>query len=141
MFFDERESSGSNPLKTPRLGFFVTTIIAATIAGAVGGVVAVQWGGDSYENTSSGTVIQRLTDKTVDKKVMPIQEESATTEVVKKVSPSVVSIIISKDLSKIANSTGPLLPFDNFFDQGFPFNFFFNGQPSIPKSPAPKGKK
>jgi serine protease Do len=49
-------------------------------------------------------------------------EESATTTAVKKVSPAVVSIIISKDLSKLYNSTGPnIFSFPDFFE--FPFGF------------------
>lgn len=47
-------------------------------------------------------------------------EESATTEAVKKVSPAVVSIVISKDLSKVYNQSS-LLP--DFFNLGFPFTF------------------
>jgi S1-C subfamily serine protease len=47
-------------------------------------------------------------------------EESATTEAVKKVSPAVVSIVISKDLSKVYNQSS-LLP--DFFNLGFPFVF------------------
>jgi len=51
-------------------------------------------------------------------------EESATTEAVKKVAPAVVSIVISKDLSKIYNSTGSdIFPFPDFFEFGFPQNF------------------
>jgi len=47
-------------------------------------------------------------------------EESATTEAVKKVSPAVVSIVISKDLSKVYNQS--VFPQD-FFNLGFPFVF------------------
>lgn len=68
-----------------------------------------------------------------------IQEESATTEAVKEVSPSVVSIIISKDISKLYNETNS--PF-NFFGPNSPFNFFFNGQPVQPQQPqTPQGKQ
>lgn len=47
-----------------------------------------------------------------------VEEESATIESVKKVTPSVVSIIITKDLSKYYDLKG-YSPFDDFF--GFPF--------------------
>ncbi|MFA4937440.1 MAG: trypsin-like peptidase domain-containing protein [Patescibacteria group bacterium] len=71
---------------------------------------------------------------------LAVQEESATTEAVKKVSPSVVSIIVSKDLSNINNQTGPnIFPFD-FFNQGSPFNFFFEPQGNS-QQPAPQGKQ
>ncbi len=56
-------------------------------------------------------------------------EDSATVEAVKKVSPAVVSIIISKDLSKLYYSTGPnIFSFPDFFE--FPFGFGF-GNPSL----------
>ncbi len=47
-------------------------------------------------------------------------EESATVNAVKKVAPAVVSIVISKDLSKIYNQSS-FLP--DFFNFGFPFVF------------------
>lgn len=58
-------------------------------------------------------------------------EDDTTADVVKKVSPAVVSIIISKEISRVSNLTGPnVFPFDDFFEFGFPFN---TGRPS----PAP----
>ncbi len=51
-------------------------------------------------------------------------EESATTGAVKKVAPAVVSIVISKDLSKIYNYTGPdVFSFPDFFEFGLPQGF------------------
>ncbi len=49
-----------------------------------------------------------------------IQEDSAVIDVVKKTSPSVVSIVISKDVSTLQNQGGA----SDFFD---PFNFFGQG--------------
>lgn len=64
---------------------------------------------------------------------LAIQEDSATIDAVKKVSPSVVSIIISKDLSKYYNATGPnIFPFDDFFNFGIPFEY------SVPQTPEGK---
>ena len=57
----------------------------------------------------------------VKEKITIKEEETATIRVVEKVSPSVVSIIISKDLSKIYNFTGPdIFLFPDFFEFGFP---------------------
>jgi len=65
-----------------------------------------------------------------------ITEESATIDVVKKTSPSVVSIIISKELSQLYDKTGRnIVPFDNFFDFGFPYDFQFE-----PVSPPTGGQ-
>ena len=49
-----------------------------------------------------------------------VEEDSATIEVVEKVSPSVVSIVVTKDLSQLYDLTGPdIFPFDDFFDSPF----------------------
>lgn len=51
-----------------------------------------------------------------------VDNEELGVTTVKRVSPSVVSIIIKKDLSKIYGQTGnDPFPFDNFFNFGFPF--------------------
>ncbi len=76
--------------------------------------------------------------------VLKGSEEEAVIAAVKKTSPSVVSIVVSKDLSKILNRTGPnIVPFDNFFEFGFPFDFKFtpNQQKGDGHSDAPKGKQ
>ncbi|MEW6610140.1 MAG: trypsin-like peptidase domain-containing protein [Patescibacteria group bacterium] len=63
-----------------------------------------------------------------------LSEEDATTEVVKRASPAVVSIIVTKDLSKIYSNT-PFSPFNDFFFQfpGFQFN--------LPQFRQPQGKQ
>jgi serine protease Do len=72
-----------------------------------------------------------------------VEEESATIAAVKKVSPSVVSIVISKDLSKMYNLTGPdVFSFPDFFEFGFPFGFKFNAPESeSPKTPEGESQK
>ncbi|MEK7607078.1 MAG: trypsin-like peptidase domain-containing protein [Patescibacteria group bacterium] len=56
-------------------------------------------------------------------KTVSLNEDDATAAVVKKISPAVVSIIISKEISRVSNLTGPnVFPFDDFFEFGFPFN-------------------
>jgi serine protease Do len=71
-------------------------------------------------------------EKVETEKVTLLEEESATIEVVKKASPSVVSIIVTKQLKDIYSSTGPR-SFDDFFDFG-PFGFRFE-QPQPELSP------
>jgi S1-C subfamily serine protease len=52
-----------------------------------------------------------------------VVEDSATTQVVKSATKSVVSIVVTQDLSKLYNRTGPLSPFDDPFFFGYPFGF------------------
>ncbi len=55
-------------------------------------------------------------------RVIKVTEDSATIDVVKHVSPAVVSIVVSKELQTFQNKTGnDIFPFDNFFEFGFPF--------------------
>lgn len=119
----------------------VITVILSLIAGGIGGAAVTLFGAD-YLQPLVGNVlpVAKQTPTQASQKVT-VQEESASTDVVKEVSPSVVSIIISKDLSKIYSSTGPQ-PFDQFFNQfGFPFNFFFGQQPQQQQPQAPQGKQ
>lgn len=150
MFLDEQDTSPVRPHHAPpaapsaKLGFFVITFVAAFLAGAIGGVAGSTWGLPLWQRALPPTAAPSLgLGAGQGASPVSLQEESATTSVVKKVSPSVVSIIISKDLSKLYQQTGPnLFPFDtNPF--GFPFDFFFGGnqpQPQ-PKSQAPQGKQ
>ena len=116
----------------------ILTVILSLLAGSLGGAAVAIFGQD-FLKPLVGNILpaDKPTSTLVNQKVT-VEEESASTDVVKQVSPSVVSIIITKDLSKIYSMTGPQ-PFDDFFNQfGFPFNFFFNEQP---QQPAPEGKQ
>ena len=116
----------------------ILTVILSLLAGSLGGAAVAIFGQD-FLKPLVGNILpaDKPTSTSVNQKVT-VEEESASTDVVKQVSPSVVSIIITKDLSKIYSMTGPQ-PFDDFFNQfGFPFNFFFNEQP---QQPAPEGKQ
>lgn len=145
MFFNEKNHSSSHQkvfrLNGSRAVFLIFTLVAAVAAGAIGGAAILIWGNALGAKDINWRVPVAFNNPTASQ-ILKIEEESATTAVVKKVSPSVVSIIVSKDLSKIYNSTGPNpFPFNNFFDQGFPFNFFF-GQQQPPTQPQrPKGKQ
>lgn len=73
-------------------------------------------------------------------------EESSSTQAVAKVSPAVVSIVISKELRQYNNNFGSGLPFPDIFN--FPFDQFFNmpniqpapQAPTQPSSPSQKQK-
>src|SRR5258705_6235967 len=75
-------------------------------------------------------------------KLKTVEEESQTIDSVDKVSPSVVSIIISKDLNKIqANNGIDASPFSkDFFDFGFPGFKLVPQQPDPAPAPNPAPK-
>ena len=101
----------------------VISLIIGFIAGGLGGFYG------SY--LSQAFKLKNQGNNQNQNQTLQVQEESATIDAVKKVSPAVVSIIISKDLSKYYNVTGPnIFPFDNFFEFGFPFGF---SQPNLPE--------
>ncbi|MCD6471094.1 trypsin-like peptidase domain-containing protein [bacterium] len=71
-----------------------------------------------------------LKEDTNRKELVEIDNEKDTITAVKKVSPSVVSIVISKYVSKYYGNLEELFPYDEFFDFGFPFDFeFFSPNP------------
>jgi len=107
---------------------FVIMLIISFIIGGLSGVLFSTW--VSIDEDSStwikenifGQIIAQEDKSITESKTISVQEESATIESVKKVSPSVVSIVITQDLSKIYNSTGPnIFPFDDYFEFNLPF--------------------
>ncbi len=113
-------------------------VLLSLVAGLVGGY------GGSYLQSVYSSSSKGLLNTISDGKTAPIlkgSEEEAVISVVKMVSPSVVSIIVSKDISKMLDRTGPsIAPFDNFFEFGFPNNFKF--LPNQKKgSDMPRGKQ
>lgn len=126
----------SKLVKHNRVLSVIFIIILAVAAGAVGGAAVVLWGQPYFEPLTNQFTQPVSGGATEQASRLVVEEESATTQAVVKVAPSVVSIIVTKDLSKIYNMTGPQ-PFDYFFENfGFPFNFFFT-QPS-PQQPQGK---
>lgn len=104
--------------KTGIVGMAV--VVSFIIGGVTGGVAGALSGGlgekliaqflPSLNQDSAG----RPTDAILAKGTLSVTEESATVDVVNSVSPSVVSIVISKDLPKIVN------PFFGFVDPSAP---------------------
>lgn len=96
--------SSSTPPAPNRL---IPVMLASLIFGALGG------GGVSYWLTTYNADADNGVPST---KILKVEEESATTEVVAKTSPAVVSVIATKDFSEIYGNQ-PLSPFDFFFGQ------------------------
>ncbi len=107
----ETPLAGPNPLPGPKLsdelelhrrsrpgqGIIISTVIISLVSGAVGGAF-----GASYASQIPflAKYIPARSAQKVDQKIV-LAEDSAIIDVVKKASPAVVSIIISKDLSKL----------------------------------------
>src|SRR6266404_3767605 len=104
--------------------FVVLAVILGLIFGAIGGAGASFWVFSSTEGQ------KLLSEKGFNQKIT-LNEDSAIIDVVKKASPAVVSIVISKDLSKIPGYG--LSPYNN---DPF-FNFFYGGRQSQPQSTTP----
>lgn len=111
-------------------GIIIIVVILSLLIGAGSGIIFGVWA--SSDNNISNWVKTNILNQKVSKSTsqnvnsslneitqkgtIQITEDSATVSAVEKINPSVVSIIITQDLSKIYNMTGP---FDNFFN--FPF--------------------
>lgn len=133
----EKEDHSSYPDKKPGgrrgLAFLVVAMMILTIFisatfGAFFGFLASRSGSGMLTELKSGGITSLFSkeNKSSSTDVIKqniIQEDSAVIDVVKKTSPAVVSIVISKDVSYIQNSMNS----PDFF--GDPFGFFFGGQP------------
>ncbi len=88
--------------------FIITLIVSFLVGGVSGGIIGGLSANYFASSDSSSTTIN---------KQINIEESSATIDVVEEVSPSVVSIVISKDLSEIYNLDDP---FGFFYGYGTP---------------------
>ena len=105
--------------KRPSASYILPLILTAAlslVAGGVGGAAVVLWGQSYLKPLASNSLLAPAQVINPPVASVNVAEESASTQAVKQVAPSVVSIIISKDLSKIYNLTGPM-PFDDFFNR------------------------
>lgn len=90
--------------------FFAATVLVSIVAGFLGGYMGAQ---RSSMGGSGGDLLNQS---------VVVQEDSAVVDVVKRASPAVVSIVISKDLSLVPGfSASPfeLDPFSQFFGFGY----------------------
>lgn len=100
----------------------LVVLISFVIGGIAGGLVSV-FGSDYIASLFNYEPSKEL----VVEKTIKVEEDSAVVNVVEEVSPAVVSIVVTKDLSQYYNSTGPnVFPFDNFFQFGFPNDYQYN---------------
>lgn len=117
----------SAPLETspkrsiPPLSLIVVlSLILGLVGGFTGTILADRFMPDSPSSVPSSALAQKIT----------LTEDSAVVDVVKRDSKAVVSIVVSKDLSKIPGFGMNSEEFD-------PFYFFFGGQQRQPRSTAP----
>lgn len=104
--------------------YIILLLLVVMISGLVGGVVGFMSGAFSQKII---TKVQyplirsffSLSDTQAINQEITVTEDSATIDVVKKVSPAVVSVVVTKDLSALQQNQ---FPFNDFFF-GFPFNF------------------
>jgi len=108
--------------------------LAGAFFGVIGGAFGMGFLSPYISKTSWG---QQLLEQTTSNITISVEEESQTIEVVEKAAPSVVSIVITKELDNFYNATGPFDMFDDFFGFSFPF-----GQPQAqPRQDEPKIKQ
>lgn len=113
-------------MNTTRPSSLVLTAAIALLCGVFGGAIAIK----AIKNTPAEQPSEQA--RTVE---IRGSEEERVVDMVKTSSPSVVSIIVSKDLATIYRRTGNVFPFDDFFDQlGLPFEF--RTTPSDPQQPV-----
>jgi serine protease Do len=109
---------------------FVITIIVSLVIGSVSGMLGSFFLKPYMESTTWGraflqtNISERLEDDDASR-VLNVVEESATIEVVNKVSDSVVSIVVTKELENIYNLTGPDAM--DYFDLGINPNYLPGG--------------
>jgi len=128
---NNKKSLDSNTLKIILLAAFIFSLLGGGISGLLFGTWAstndnvADWVRSNIfiQPTTSATK-ESASQESVSSQTLTVEEESNTIEVVSKVSPSVVSIIITRDLSEIADSTGPnTFPFGDLFEFNLPYNY------------------
>ncbi len=116
--------------------YLLVSVIAGSLSGVIGAVLVFSWLNFGSVSAPSGLLYRPGSSKT---QLSQFKDESQlTVDVVKHVSPAVVSIIVSKDVSKMYNQTGSLSPFEEFFKEfgGLPPEII----PQQPATPAPKSQ-
>ncbi len=86
------------------------SVLVSLVAGFFGGYMGAEKLGQEVGDTKNFA----------DQRVITVEEDSSVVDVVKKASPAVVSIVVSKDLSKLPGFGGSPFDFDQFFGFGFP---------------------
>ncbi len=125
-----------NELKTFFLPFLVITLLISVTGGYLGAEIRKQ-----VSRPVGSEALIALSEEAT----LKVEEESMTIDVVEKVSPAVVSIIIKKDVQDFSGRSGNnIFPFDDSFDPFFfPFSYPYDGRNErIPfEENAPKEKQ
>ncbi len=107
----------------------IVSVLVSLLAGFGGGYFGT-YTANKQAVTTGGTDVKNVT----------LTEDSAVVDVVKKASPAVVSIVISKDLSKVPGFGGSPFSFDPFFGFGFNRNIpRQNSEPNVQEVGAGSG--
>ncbi len=100
----------------------VASLIVGMAFGFLGGLVGSQYAPEIAAFISGNDKKDQAEIQRTKSLSLSVKEESATVDVVKRASSSVVSIVVTKDLSSLYRRTGPnIFPFDDIFDFGTPF--------------------
>lgn len=138
-------------LKNPALSVILVSLLMGGLAGGVAGFVSASFFSGSFANWLNNPLGLSVgpADNNQNVNQQPAgggqnsaneyNEESATTQAVAKVSPAVVSIVITKELQQYNNISD--FPFQFFFNNT-PFDQFFNSQqPSQQQAPSQPQKQ
>lgn len=120
-------------------GLVIVVVILSFLIGGISGALfsgwlasnsqAMTWVQETLFGQPAGSVAAGSVSA---ERTLKVTEDSATVDVVKKVSPAVVSIVITQDLSKIyGNASQNISPFDRFFNITTPTPTIPEGQQEV----------
>jgi serine protease Do len=116
---EEKITTKINTACCSRVRSIILVAVLSLVIGGISGGVAGGLGLKYLMPWFKTNILKNQSEAVSSEKLEIKEEESATIDAVKSVSPSVVSIIISKDISKIQNNSINF-PFGDFFNFGFP---------------------
>lgn len=114
--------------------FVIALLVISVISSGLFGGMMGYWAGSLNREDDSWPDASNVESRTVVK----VNEQSAVIEAVDRVSPAVVSIIVTKDLPKVEQYQDP---FQQFFPEQFdPFDFFGIKPQQAPETPKKDGE-
>ncbi|MFA5030445.1 MAG: trypsin-like peptidase domain-containing protein [Patescibacteria group bacterium] len=112
----EKKSSQPKMVTVPLGRFMVMIVVVSILVGGLSGAIFASSGAfDNLTNSLKNTFAVQRSAELVNTQTLSVEEESKTTDVVNTSNDSVVSIIVTKDLSELYNSSGN--PFYDFYYQ------------------------
>lgn len=131
--YKENNNDSVKKMSDGKRFFIAALLMSIFVSSLIAGVVGF-WAGQGFPSGRSFAEMigsrlqnkeeQNLDDFTNNPRVTTIDQESAVIDAVEKVSPAVVSIVVSKDLPKIERFYSSPYPQDDFFNRFFSDNFF-----------------